>query len=34
VTGDIAHVIDFDGDLVRNFVAYRDRAQAVAAADE
>ena len=34
ITGDIAHVIDFEGDLVRSFVAYRDRAQAVDAAEE
>jgi ketosteroid isomerase-like protein len=32
VTGDIAHVIEFDGDLARSFVAYRDRSMAVAAA--
>ena len=32
VTGDIAHVIDFDGELVKSFVAYRDRAEAVTAA--
>ena len=33
VTGDIAHVIDFEGDAVKSFAAYRDRAQAVAAAE-
>ena len=33
VTGDIAHVIDFEGDRVKSFVAYRDRAQAVTAAE-
>jgi hypothetical protein len=33
VTGDIAHVIEFEGDLVKRFVAYRDRAEAVAAAE-
>ncbi len=33
VTGDIAHVIAFEGDLVRSFVAYRDRAAAVSAAE-
>ena len=33
ITGDIAHVIEFDGKLVRRFVAYRDRAEAVAAAE-
>jgi len=32
VTGDIAHMLEFDGDLVRRFVAFRDRADAVAAA--
>lgn len=34
VTGDIAHLIEFEGDLVRHFAAYRQRAQAVAAARE
>lgn len=33
ITGDIAHVIEFEDDLVKSFVAYRDRAQAVAAAE-
>ena len=33
ITGDIAHVIEFDGKLVRRIVAYRDRAEAVAAAE-
>jgi ketosteroid isomerase-like protein len=33
VSGDIAHVIEFDGDLVKSFVAYRDRAEAVNAAE-
>jgi ketosteroid isomerase-like protein len=33
VSGDIAHVIEFEGELVRRFVAYRDRARAVAAAE-
>jgi len=33
ITGDIAHVIDFEDDLVRSFVAYRDRAAAVTAAE-
>ncbi len=32
VTGDIAHVIEFDGDRAKSFAAYRDRAEAVAAA--
>ena len=34
ITGDIAHMIDFEGDVVKSFVAYRDRAQAVTAAEE
>ena len=33
ITGDIAHVIEFEDDLVRSFVAYRDRAAAVTAAE-
>jgi ketosteroid isomerase-like protein len=33
VSGDIAHVIEFEGDLVKSFAAYRDRARAVAAAE-
>jgi ketosteroid isomerase-like protein len=33
ITGDIAHLIEFEGDLVRSFVAYRDRAEAIAAAE-
>jgi ketosteroid isomerase-like protein len=33
VTGDIAHLIEFEGDLARRFVAYRDRSEAVAAAE-
>jgi hypothetical protein len=33
VTGDIAHLIEFDGECVRSFVGFRDRAEAVAAAD-
>ncbi len=32
VTGDIAHVIEFSGALVKSFAAYRDRDEAVAAA--
>ena len=32
VTGDIAHVIEFEDDRVKSFVAFRDRAQAIAAA--
>ena len=32
VTGDVAHLIEFDGDRARRFVAYRDRSEAVAAA--
>jgi hypothetical protein len=32
VTGDIAHVIEFDGDRARSFAAFRDRSEAVAAA--
>jgi ketosteroid isomerase-like protein len=32
VTGDIAHLIEFDGDLVTRFAAYRARDDAVAAA--
>ncbi|MGH2837926.1 MAG: nuclear transport factor 2 family protein [Thermoleophilaceae bacterium] len=32
VTGDIAHVIEFDGDRARRFAAYRDRGEAIAAA--
>ena len=34
ITGDIAHVIEFDGDLVKRFAAYRDRAQAATAAED
>ena len=34
VTGDIAHVIEFDGGLVARFIAYRERAEAVAAAEK
>jgi ketosteroid isomerase-like protein len=33
ITGDIAHLIEFEGDLVKRFIAYRDRAEAVAAAE-
>ena len=33
VTGDIAHLIEFEGDLVARFIAYRDRDEAVAAAE-
>ena len=33
ITGDIAHLIEFEGDLVKRFVAYRDRAEAVRAAE-
>ena len=33
ITGDIAHVIEFEGNLVKRFIAYRDRAEAVAAAE-
>ena len=33
ITGDIAHVIEFEDELVKRFVAYRDRAEAVAAAE-
>ena len=33
ITGDIAHVIEFEDDLVRSFVAHRDRAAAVTAAE-
>ena len=33
VTGDIAHLIEFEGDLVARFIAYRDRSEAVAAAE-
>ncbi len=32
VTGDIAHVIEFEDGRVKRFVAYRDRTEAVAAA--
>lgn len=32
VTGDIAHLIEFEGDLVKRFVAYREPEDAVAAA--
>ena len=32
VTGDIAHLIEFDGDRARSFTAFRDRAEAMAAA--
>lgn len=33
ITGNIAHLIDFEGNLVKRFIAYRDRAEAVAAAE-
>ena len=33
VTGEIAHLIEFEGDLVTSVVAYRERADAVAAAE-
>ena len=33
VTGDIAHLIEFDRDVVRQFIAYRDRNAAIAAAE-
>lgn len=33
ITGDIAHVIEFEGDLVKSFAAYRDRAEAITAAE-
>lgn len=33
VTGDIAHLIEFDGDRARSFAAFRDRSEAVAAAE-
>ena len=32
ITGDIAHLIEFEGELVKSFSAYRDRGEAVAAA--
>jgi hypothetical protein len=33
ITGDIAHLIEFEASLVKRFIAYRDRAEAVAAAE-
>ena len=33
ISGDIAHLIEFEDDLATSFIAYRDRAQAVAAAE-
>jgi ketosteroid isomerase-like protein len=33
VTGDIAHLIEFDGELVTRFIAYREAADAVKAAE-
>ena len=32
ITGDIAHVIEFEGGLVKRFVGYRDRGEAIGAA--
>jgi ketosteroid isomerase-like protein len=34
ITGDIAHLIEFEGDLVSSFAAYRDRAEAITAAED
>lgn len=34
VSGDIAHLIEFEGDLVKSFVAYRERDDAIAAAQD
>ena len=33
VTGAVAHLIEFEGDLVTRFIAFRERADAVAAAE-